>query len=529
MRKRLGRFNQPFACMSPDIETVKTFANVSPLEEKVLQSRRRPIVVLKKSDDYNFASPVAPDLHNIGIMLPYSGLQHLLFQYTSEPAYIMTSANMPGEPMLTRNRDIIKKLDGIADYFLLHDRKIINRCDDSVVRFRGDEMAFIRRSRGYVPEPYDLSHISKDLNVLALGPEIDVTFSLLKEGKCYLSQHIGDTSKFATYQYLQEAIKYMMDITCTDEVDLVACDLHPQFFTTQLAHELAKKYTCPVLPVQHHHAHGVALGVDNGVEEMICIAADGVGYGEDGTAWGGEIMHINGADYERTASLMPQKMAGGDLCTKYPARMIVSMLQEYYETSELRKLLINNYLAYFPHAKTEIDMVMHQLERDINVGITTSTGRVLDAISAALHICGERTYEGECAMKLESVAYHGQGKIHIPFKISKYDGRDVLETSLILKEVIDHVQNGEPSSEVAHAAQKAVAQGLAALAIKSADKKGLDVIGGTGGVFYNEAISLSIKKYVETQGYHFVQHKNSCAGDGSVSLGQAAIAAIKYG
>ena len=529
MRKRLGRFNQPFACMSPDIETVKTFANVSPLEEKVLQSRRRPIVVLKKSDDYNFASPVAPNLHNIGIMLPYSGLQHLLFQYTSEPAYIMTSANMPGEPMLTRNRDIIKKLDGIADYFLLHDRKIINRCDDSVVRFRGDEMAFIRRSRGYVPEPYDLSHISKDLNVLALGPEIDVTFSLLKEGKCYLSQHIGDTSKFATYQYLQEAIKYMMDITCTDEVDLVACDLHPQFFTTQLAHELAKKYTCPVLPVQHHHAHGVALGVDNGVEEMICIAADGVGYGEDGTAWGGEIMHINGADYERTASLMPQKMAGGDLCTKYPARMIVSMLQEYYETSELRKLLINNYLAYFPHAKTEIDMVMRQLERDVNVGITTSTGRVLDAISAALHICGERTYEGECAMKLESVAYQGQGKIHIPFKISKYDGRNVLETSLILKEVIDHVQNGEPSSEVAHAAQKAVAQGLAALAIKSADKKGLDVIGGTGGVFYNEAISLSIKKYVENQGYRFVQHKNSCAGDGSVSLGQAAIAAIKYG
>lgn len=528
MRKRLGRFNQPFACMSPDIETVKTFAHVSPQEENVLQSRRRPIVVLKKSDNYQFASPVAPDLHNIGIMLPYSGLQHLLFHHTSEPAYIMTSANMPGEPMLTRNRDIVKKLEGIADYFLLHDRKIVNRCDDSVVRFRGEDMAFIRRSRGYVPEPYDLSHISKDLNVLALGPEIDVTFSLLKEGKCYLSQHIGDTSKFSTYQYLQEAIKYMMDITCTEKVDAVACDLHPQFFTTQLAHELAKKYSCPVLPVQHHHAHGVALGVDNEVEEMICIAADGVGYGEDGTAWGGEIMHIKGAEYERTASLMPQKMAGGDLCTKYPARMIVSMLQEYYEPSELRKLLINNYLAYFPHAKTEIDMVMRQLERNVNVGITTSTGRVLDAISATLHICGERTYEGECAMKLESVAYQGQGTIEIPFNIVKYNDNDVLDTSLILKEVVDHLKNGEPISEIAQAAQKVVAEGLAELAIKSADKKGLEVIGGTGGVFYNEAISLSIKNYVENQGYRFVQHTNSCAGDGSVSLGQAAIAAIKY-
>ncbi len=283
-----------------------------------------------------------------------------------------------------------------------------------------------------------------------------------------------------------------------------------------------------VVPVQHHHAHGVALGVDNEVEEMICIAADGVGYGEDGTAWGGEIMHIKGAEYERTASLMPQKMAGVDLCAKYPARMIVSMLQDYYEPSELRKLLINNYLAYFPHAKTEIDMVMRQLERDINVGITTSAGRVLEARSAALKICCERTYEGECAMKLESVAYPAQGKIHIPFKIGKYDGRDVLDTSLILKEVIEHVHNGEPTSEIAHASQKAVAEGLAALAIKSADKKGLDVIGGTGGVFYNEAISLSIKKYVENQGYRFIQHKNSCACDGSVSLGQAAIAAVKY-
>jgi hydrogenase maturation protein HypF len=291
---------------------------------------------------------------------------------------------------------------------------------------------------------------------------------------------------------------------------------------------LAKKYSCPVLPVQHHHAHGVALAVDNEVEEMICIAADGVGYGEDGTAWGGEIMHIKGAEYERTASLMPQKMAGGDLCAKYPARMIVSMLQDYYEPSELRKLLINNYLAYFPHAKTEIDMVMRQLERDINVGITTSTGRVLDAISAALHICGERTYEGECAMKLESVAYPAQGKIYIPFKIGKYDGRDVLDTSIILKEVIEQVHKGEPTSEIAHASQKAVAEGLATLAIKSADKKGLDVIGGTGGVFYNEAISLSIKKYVENLGYRFIQHQNSCAGDGSVSLGQAAIAAVKY-
>lgn len=531
LRKRLKRFNQPFACMSPDLETVQKFALVSPQEEKVLTSRRRPIVVLKKSKDYFFAPSVAPDLHNIGIMLPYSGLQHLLFKYTDEPAYIMTSANMPGEPMLIHNNEIIENLEGIADYYLLHNRRIVNRCDDSVVRFRGDDLAFIRRSRGYVPEPYDLSHLSKDLNVLALGPEIDVTFSLLKDGNCYPSQHIGDTSKYATYQYLQEAIEYMMGITQTESLDMVACDLHPQFFTTELAQKMAQEYSCPVLPVQHHHAHAAALAVDVGVSEMICIAADGVGYGQDGAAWGGETIHINledkNADYQRLGSLMPQKMAGGDLCTKYPARMLVSMLQEQYPESDLRQMLLENYIDYFPHGKTEIDLVLKQLERDFNVGTTTSTGRVLDALAAALHICGERTYEGECAMKLESVAYNGSDRLSIPFEIRKFQGRDVLDTSLILKETIDYQQKGENTSDIALAAQKAVAHGLGALGIKAAEKTGADVIGGSGGVFYNEAISLAIKDYVEKQDYRFVQHKNSCAGDGSVSLGQAAIAAIK--
>ena len=206
LRKRLGRYNQPFACMSKDLKTVQTFADISDLERNVLESRRRPIVVLNKKKDYMLSPSVSPYLHNLGVMLPYSALQHLLFTYTNEPAYIMTSANMPGEPMLIDNNEIISKLEGIADYYLLHNREIINRCDDSVVRFRGDEMAFIRRSRGYVPEPYDFSRISRDLNVLALGPEIDVTFSLLKDGKCYVSQHIGDTTKYETFNYLQKAV-----------------------------------------------------------------------------------------------------------------------------------------------------------------------------------------------------------------------------------------------------------------------------------------------------------------------------------
>lgn len=528
LRKRLGRFNQPFACMSPDVETVKTFASVSELEEKTLESRRRPIVVLNKNDEYYLSPTVSPVLHNLGVMLPYSALHHLLFTYTDEPAYIMTSANMPGEPMLTENSEIISKLEGVADYYLLHNREIINRCDDSVVRFRGNEMAFIRRSRGYVPEPYDFSKIAEDLNVLALGPEIDVTFSLLKGGNCYVSQHIGDTTKYETFKYLQRAVDHMMHITSTESFDIIACDLHPMFFTTKLAEELAERFGSHVVRVQHHHAHAAALCVDNKVDELICIAADGVGYGADGTSWGGEILHCEGSSYKRMASLMPQKMVGGDLTTKYPARMVMSILYGHMDTEELIELMKNEYLDYFKHGEREIELVAKQLDTDFNTSITTSTGRILDAISAILGICGERTYEGESAMKLESSAFHGEDRLEIPYEINRINGMTTLNTSKILLGTLEMKQRGEKVENIARAAQKSLSLGLADLAMDAAESTGVNIIGGSGGVFYNEAISITISESVESQGYKFVQHKNSCAGDGSVSMGQAAVASWKH-
>ncbi len=529
LRERLGRMNQPFACMSPDVPTIRSFTEVADFEEDTLLSRNRPIVVLKKNNDYYLSPFVAPELHNLGVMLPYSALHHLLFSYTDAPAYIMTSANMPGEPMLTENQEIIKKLENVADYYLLHNRKIINRCDDSVVRFRGGDLAFIRRSRGYVPEPYDFSGINTDLNVLALGPEIDVTFSLLKEGKCYVSQHIGNTTKYETFLYLQEAIEHMMGITRTSKIDVVTCDLHPQFFTTKLAHELGERFNCPVLKVQHHHAHAAALAMDWDLDEYICIAADGVGYGADGNAWGGEILYSHGAEYERVASLMPHNMPGGDLTTRYPVRMMMAMLYPYYDQEEILDLMKTHYLDYFPHGVKEVEIVANQLERNFNLTESTSTGRVLDALAVSLHICGERTYEGECAMKLESAAYPGEDLFDLPIQMVKHEGRTVLDTSPILMSVVEKKLEGTPIKDLACSAQRAVSQGLAELAISAAHKKGIDTIGGSGGVFYNEAISMTIKKVVEDAGYRFIQHRNSCAGDGSVSMGQAAVAGLKCG
>ena len=577
LRQRLGRKSQAFAVMSPDIETIKTFAVMSKEEEKTLKSKERPIVILKKSEDYDFADSVSPDLHNIGVMLPYAPLHHLLFNETDTPAYIMTSANVPGEPMMITNEEIVKNLFKIADYYLVHNRRILNRCDDSVVRFRNDELAFIRRSRGYTPEPYDLSgkytYLNEEfdnLNILALGPELDVTFTIIKNSKAYVSQHIGNTNKYRTYQFLKEAIEHMMQITKTDSFDLIACDMHPQFFTTQLAREYAEKYDCPLIQVQHHHAHGVSLINDHVLNktdleektsaemeisqdyeksellenpgEMIIIASDGVGYGDDGGAWGGEILYTDIKSYKRMASLMPQKMPGGDLCTKYPARMLAAILsnpnsdyeRDKYGEENVQELMERNYLDAFPHGKMEIASLFKQIERNLNVGINTSTGRCLDSIAAALNICHERSYEGEAPMKLESAAFNylkmnDLDKLNdYPIIIKDHDDRRVLDTTAILRYVIDKLEEGEDIGRIAAAGQEAISIGLAKLAIEAARDCGIDTVGVTGGTFYNEAITAHIKDCIENAGLKFIQHTNSCPGDGSVSLGQAIVAGIKF-
>ena len=509
LRKRLNRPNQAFAVMCKDLESLKKYAILSDDEIKTITSNKRPIVVLKKNNDYNFPESLSPGLHNIGVMLPYSPMHYLLFDESSIDTFVMTSANIPSEPMMIENDDII---NGVNDYSLIHNRRILNRCDDSVIRFRNNELSFIRRSRGYTPEPYTINYDINEGNVLALGPELDVTFAIASEDKVYPSQHIGNTNKPKTLEFLKTAIINMERITKIDEFDIIACDMHPHFFTTHLAHELAKKHDAQLLPVQHHHAHSVALANDHGIDEMICIAADGIGYGSDNTSWGGEILYTDIKSFERIGHLEPQLMPGGDIATKYPARMLASILKD----DELIRL----YTDYFKYGEIEIKNINKQIESEINVGITTSTGRVLDSMAVALEICHERTYEGECSMKLESTAYFSTKEL----EISPIIENNQINTTEILREVVKLYQNGEKKSDVASAGQKAIANGLSELAIISADKRKINDIGATGGVFYNEAISDCVKNNIESNGYNFIQHTNTCAGDGSVSLGQSIVA-----
>lgn len=508
LRSRLNRPNQAFAVMSRDLDSVKKYALLSENEVKTITSNKRPIVILKKNDDYPFPESLSPGLHNIGVMLPYSPMHYILFDESDIDTFVMTSANIPGEPMMIENTDII---NGVNDYSLIHNRRILNRCDDSVIRFRNDELSFIRRSRGYTPEPYTINYDVNDSNVLALGPELDVTFSIASDNIVYPSQHIGNTNKPKTLEFLKEAILNMERITKISKIDVIACDMHPHFYTTRLAHELSEKYDAEVKPVQHHHAHSAALLNDHEIDEAIVIAADGVGYGSDGTSWGGEILYTNVNSFERLSHLKPQLMPGGDMATKYPARMLASILND--------EELIKYYTDYFKYGEIEIRNIFKQMESGINVGVSTSTGRVLDSIAVALEIAHERTYEGECSMKLESCAYYSTNDLVIEPIIEN----NQLDTSKILKEVVSLYQNGAKKADVARAGQNAVAKGLAELAVTAAFKKNIDTIGGTGGVFYNEAITRKVKDTVEDNGLKFIQHKNTCAGDGSVSLGQAII------
>lgn len=524
LRERLGRYTQPFACMTPDMQTAQLFVEYTEDEKKVLESVARPIVVLNKSEDYALSKNLSPGLHNQGVMLPYTGLHHLLFKYTIEPAYVMTSANMPGNPMLINNDEIVEKLDNIADYYLLHNRTILNRCDDSVIRFRNGLPGFIRRSRGYVPKPFDFSNINTTDNILAVGPELDVTFSVLKDGKCYPSQHIGNTSKFQTLEFMEDAIKHLLKLTRCDSIDYVVADMHPEFNTTKLAKELSIEYDAEMIQVQHHHAHAASLMAEHKLDEMIVIAADGVGYGEDGNIWGGEILYLNDAGrYVNHGGLELQPMPGGDLSTKYPIRMAMGILYGAMDTEELRRIMKTTYASYFKYGEKEVDITLKQLENNFNTAYTSSMGRVLDSISVLLGISRNRGYEGECSMKLESAAIDGFDILDIILETEIVDDRAIINTSALLLDVLDLMDSGVLVEEIACACQRALAEKLAELAVVAARAHDIDVVGVTGGVFYNEFISEVVKTYVEQEGYTFVQHEQTCSGDGSVSMGQCAI------
>jgi hydrogenase maturation protein HypF len=506
LKRRLGRQEQPFAVMvRPD--HVDRIAHVSPEELETLRGHDRPIVVLEKRDPE--AHGTISNLHTIGCMFPYTGLHHLLFSYLAHPLLVMTSANLPGYPMITEIDIAMAKLHDLADFFLTHNRAIVNRCDDSVVR----DGFIIRLSRGIAPKRtrIDLG----DASILAVGPELNANVTVYRDGFCTTSPHVGNVRNPQTYAYHQETIATLCRFL-GEEFGFIAHDAHPQFLSTRYARELSSRWGATLVPVQHHEAHIAATTR----EECIGIAIDGVGYGTDGTVWGGEVFAGSPAGYERVGHLEVVPMPGGDLATRFPERMLYGILP-VPEVTEI--------LAARGWTDVEITFLEKQLEQGLNVVPTSSTGRVLDAVSALLGICRERTYDGEPAMKLESFA---AGRQPVPWDLaySQSGKREVFLTRPLVNRALVEAGKAEDRADlrsVAASFQFNLARGIAGLAVHAAQERGIHLVVLSGGVAYNRSIRETIRAEVLKAGLTFHMNREYPLGDGCISYGQCIVAGTR--
>lgn len=511
LKQRLGRTEQPLAVMGmPD--TIREIAEVSEDESICLERPERPIVVLEKKN-FRSHSDIS-NLHTIGCMLPYTGLHYLLFSRMKNTMLIMTSANIPGYPMVTETDDAIRRLGEHVDYILTHDRQIINRIDDSVVR----NGYIIRLSRGLAPMRTAIELGSPA--ILGVGPEMNSNVSIYNNGFIITSPHVGNVRNPQTFSYLKETEEKIRGLTGAD-YGIIAHDAHPAFLSTRYARELSEETGAELVPVQHHRAHIAAATTD----ECVGIAIDGVGYGDDETVWGGEVFAGAVPHLERVAHIEYLPMPGGDIATKKPERMLFGILDE----TDLRELLSGR-----GWTDTEINIIYRQIDRNINISSTTSTGRVLDAASSLLGICRERTYDGEPAMKLESAAVSGMPS-EWDLEFEDKNGMQILSTRAIVRkafrEMISIGETGETDrsrkiSDIAASVQYNIARGIAGMAINTAGERGIDKVALSGGVAYNFAIRETIRRSVEDAGLEFVINRSYPPGDGCISYGQCVYAGL---
>lgn len=518
-RQRTGRLTKPYAIMARDLETIKTFAQVSVQEEELLLSGARPIMALKKrKDTYPLASTIS-QLHTIGVMLPYTGLHYLLFEYSQENALVMTSANLPGLPMTKDNQEAFFLP---ADYFLLHEREIQMRCDDSVVRLINGKPIFLRRSRGWVPLPIQLPRKTNQI-VVALGAEQNTAACLVRDDKAILTQYVGTIKNLETEEYYRETLDHFLRIFRINLPELVACDLHPQYETTAIAEELAEQYPkSQVVRVQHHLAHFASVLAEQQevVEEALGLICDGAGYGFDGKVWGGEVFSYRNNQFQRMAHLENQPLVGGDLATRYPGRIALGILSKSLNQEQLTELATKGPLQL--RSQEEVQLVLQQLANDSGIVYTSSTGRILDALAALLNICREMTHEGEPAMLLETTASRGNpDKYQYQLPIREEQGLDILLTTSLLEQAHRSLQTGASKEDLAASAQKALAQGLVNLVLRASQKTGIKKICCSGGVFYNDFLTSFIDKELQKKGFTVYFNQQVGPGDNGISLGQA--------
>ena len=524
LRGRKQRPRKPFALMMSTLGQVQRHCEVSPAEAELLMSFARPIVLLRWRNDSSVVRSVAPANRFLGVMLPYTPVHHLLLREVGRPL-VMTSGNLSEEPIAKDNDEAIRRLAPLADAFLLHDRDIYARYDDSVWFVPlAERPQPIRRARGYAPQPIRLGFSLG--RILACGAELKNTFCLTRDEYAFVSQHIGDMENLETLEHFEATVELFERLFRARPQTIVA-DLHPDYLTTRYAKERAAAEGLRLLEVQHHHAHIASCLADNDwpadAGPVIGVALDGTGLGADGRSWGGEFLIAGYHSFERFGHLQYLPLPGGDAATRKPYRIALAYLHEC-----LGRIPELPFLAAVPSQDRAI--IQQMVQRGVNTPLTSSCGRLFDAVSALLGICLEATYEAQAAIELEMAAGVPQhGGASYPFSLEVSEGMHIVGLSPLIEAVVKAVQAGRPKREMSVAFHHTVVEMIVQMCQLVRKEKAMDTVALSGGCFQNRQLLRLALCALRANGFRVLWHRQIPCNDGGLSLGQAVLANFLQG
>ncbi|MBN2240776.1 MAG: carbamoyltransferase HypF [Dehalococcoidales bacterium] len=519
LRERKRRPSKPFAVMVSSIEEVKRHCELTGEEEDLLRSPGAPIVLTEWKQESDISPAIAPGNRYLGMMLPYTPLHHLLLSETGIPL-VMTSGNISEEPIAKDNDEAVRRLSGIADYFLVHNRDIYARYDDSVMMVENSIPQVLRRARGYAPYPVKLQNHQPQ--VLACGAELKNTFCLTRDEYAFISQHVGDMENLETYQHYETTISLYKKLFRI-EPEIIALDLHPDYLSTKYAMDLKQANPeLEMVPVQHHHAHVVACMADNGLSEpVIGVAFDGTGFGTDGKIWGGEFMVADFRDFQRLACLEYLPLPGGEAAIRKPARIAAGYLFSLFGESALN--IIRDYLPDLNEEETGI--IRQQIEKNINTPLTSSCGRLFDAVSALLGITPVVSYEAQAAIDMEMLAYAaGDEKGVYNYSTGKTGKTTIINLRTLFEDIISDLHEGVEKATIASRFHTTVSLMITDLCQVISAGTGIKDVVLSGGVFQNRLLLRKAVAGLKSSGLTVYTHRQVPTNDGGISLGQAVIA-----
>ncbi|MBO1062572.1 MAG: carbamoyltransferase HypF [Aphanizomenon flos-aquae CP01] len=536
LRNRKHRYHKPLALMARDINIISEYCYINDLEKQLLTSSAAPIVLLKIKDNSKLASDLAPGQNTLGFMLPYTPLHHLILKRMKVPI-VLTSANISDSPQCINNEEAKDKLSKIADYFLLHNRDIVNRVDDSVVRVMDNKIQTLRRARGYAPAPIILPPgFEKIPPILAMGSELKNTFCLLREGEAILSQHLGDLENASVFNAYQETLNLYLNLF-QHKPEIIAIDKHPEYLSSKLGKQLATVNHIKLAEIQHHHAHIAACMAENQIsldtKPILGIAFDGLGYGEDDTLWGGEFLLADYQSFQRLATFKPMPMIGGKQAIYQPWRNTYSQLINAFSWQEIPEQYRD--LAIIKFLEHKNPKLLNQIiEKGINSPLTSSVGRLFDAVAAAIGICPEQcSYEGQAAIEMEAIAdtnilNNDKETLNYSFKLEKSANIYYIDTSPTWREILNDIKQHISSSEIAAKFHQSLAITTVKIVKQLKQENQFNQVVLTGGVFQNQILLQQVKMQLEKLEINVLTHSIVPTNDGGLSLGQSVIAAAKY-